>query len=583
MKTANSGYLTRRLVDVAQDLVITGDDCGTSNGLIMTPIIEGGDVVEPLSERVLGRVAVNDVMDAAGENIIVPAKTLLDEHWVSILEAHTIITCENRHGVCAACYGRDLGRGHLVNIGEAVGVIAAQSIGEPGTQLTMRTFHIGGAASRSAAISNVQVKSAGTVRLNNLKSVLNREGNLVAVSRSGEVGVVDDYGRERERYKIPYGAVLSVQEGAKINALIHFVDGVTVQKQSDEVTGLSSLVVTDPKQRGTAGKELRPMVKLLDNEGNTIYLPGTEIPAQYFLPAGAIAGIKDGGEVKVGDVLARIPQESSKTRDITGGLPRVADLFEARKTKDPAILAETSGTISFGKETKGKQRVIITDTAGEQIETLIPKWRHITVFEGEYVEKGETIAEGELTPHDILRLRGIEELANYLVKEIQDVYRLQGVKINDKHIEAIIRQMLRKVEITASGDTSFLKGEQVERAAMRVENDKMESEGKIPASYESILLGITKASLATESFISAASFQETTRVLTDAAVRGLSDGLQGLKENVIVGRLIPAGTGLAYHENRKNRFAQQVAAESDTTSVVDAGDVEEALKQALNV
>ncbi|TAN71734.1 MAG: DNA-directed RNA polymerase subunit beta' [Methylobacter sp.] len=614
LKTANSGYLTRRLVDVAQDLVINGDDCGTSNGLIMTPIIEGGDVVEPLSERVLGRVAVNDIMDPAGENVVVPSGTLLDEHWVSVLEAHSIdqvlvrsiITCENRHGVCAACYGRDLGRGHLVNIGEAVGVIAAQSIGEPGTQLTMRTFHIGGAASRSAAISNVQVKSAGTVRLNNLKSVINREGNLVAVSRSGEVGVVDDYGREKERYKIPYGAVLSVQEGSRINAgdiivtwdphthpvitevdgvveLIDFVDGVTVQKQSDEVTGLSSLVVTDPKQRGSAGKELRPMVRLFDGEGNAIYLPGTEIAAQYFLPAGAIAGIKDGGEVKVGDVLARIPQESSKTRDITGGLPRVADLFEARKTKDPAILAETSGTISFGKETKGKQRVIITDPAGEQVETLIPKWRHITVFEGEYVEKGETIAEGELTPHDILRLRGIEELANYLVKEIQDVYRLQGVKINDKHIEAIIRQMLRKVEITASGDTEFLKGDQVERAAMREENDRIEAEGKIPASYNSVLLGITKASLATESFISAASFQETTRVLTDAAVRGLNDGLQGLKENVIVGRLIPAGTGLAYHESRKNRFAQHEIMESEMPLAVDAGDVEEALKQALNI
>jgi DNA-directed RNA polymerase subunit beta' len=470
----------------------------------------------------------------------------------------------------------------------------------------MRTFHIGGAASRSVAISNVQVKSSGTVRLNNLKSVINREGKLVAVSRSGEVGVVDDYGRERERYKIPYGAVLSVQEGSKITAgdiivtwdpfthpvitevdgiveLKDFIDGVTVQKQSDEVTGLSSLVVTDPKQRGSAGKELRPMVKLSDSEGNTIYLPGTEIPAQYFLPAGAIAGIKDGGEVRVGDVLARIPQESSKTRDITGGLPRVADLFEARKTKDPAILAETSGTISFGKETKGKQRVVITDASGEQIETLIPKWRHITVFEGEYVEKGETIAEGELTPHDILRLRGIEELANYLVKEIQDVYRLQGVKINDKHIEAIIRQMLRKVEITASGDTAFVKGEQVERAAMRVENDRIENEGKIPASYESILLGITKASLATESFISAASFQETTRVLTDAAVRGLSDGLQGLKENVIVGRLIPAGTGLAYHENRKNKYAHHQVSENEVSVNIDALDVEEALKQALNV
>jgi DNA-directed RNA polymerase subunit beta' len=614
LKTANSGYLTRRLVDVAQDLVITGADCGTSDGLIMTPIIEGGDVVEPLSERVLGRVAAVDVLDATGANVVVPRGTLLDEHWVSVLDkssidqvlVRSIITCENRHGVCVACYGRDLGRGHLVNVGEAVGVIAAQSIGEPGTQLTMRTFHIGGAASRSAAISNVQVKSAGTLRLNNLKSVVNREGNLIAVSRSGEVGVVDDYGRERERYKIPYGAVLSVKEGDKVNAgdiivtwdphthpvitevegvveLIHFVDGVTVQKQSDEVTGLSSLVVTDPKQRGSAGKELRPMVKLLDTNGETIFLPGTEIPAQYFLPTGAIVGIKDGGEVKVGDVLARIPQESSKTRDITGGLPRVADLFEARKTKDPAILAETSGTVSFGKETKGKQRVIITDATGEQVETLISKWRHITVFEGEYVEKGETIAEGELTPHDILRLRGVEELANYLVKEIQDVYRLQGVKINDKHIEAIIRQMLRKVEITASGDTTFLKGDQVERAALREENDRIEREGKIPASYESILLGITKASLATESFISAASFQETTRVLTDAAVRGLGDSLQGLKENVIVGRLIPAGTGLAYHEARKNRQAQSQVVDTEVTTVVDTEDLEEALKQALNI
>lgn len=613
LKTANSGYLTRRLVDVAQDLVIIGDDCGTVNGLIMTPIIEGGDVVEPLSERVLGRIAAEDITDASGEKIIAPKGTLLDEHWVSVLDnnsvdqvlVRSIITCENRHGVCVSCYGRDLGRGHLVNVGEAVGVIAAQSIGEPGTQLTMRTFHIGGAASRSAAISNVQVKSAGSLRLNNLKSVINREGNLIAVSRSGEVGVVDEYGRERERYKIPYGAVLSVKEGDKVGPgdiivtwdphthpvitevdgvveMIHFVDGVTVQKQSDEVTGLSSMVVIDPKQRGSAGKELRPMVKLLSANGDPIYLPGTEIPAQYFLPTGAIVGIKDGGEVKVGDVLARIPQESSKTRDITGGLPRVADLFEARKTKDPAILAETSGTVSFGKETKGKQRVIITDSAGEQVETLISKWRHITVFEGEYVEKGETIAEGELTPHDILRLRGVEDLANYLVKEIQDVYRLQGVKINDKHIEAIIRQMLRKVEITDPGDTSFLKGDQVERTVLREENDKVETDGKKSATYESILLGITKASLATESFISAASFQETTRVLTDAAVRGLGDSLLGLKENVIVGRLIPAGTGLAYHESRKNEAMQEYLDESEVSQGVDVDEVEEALKQALN-
>ncbi len=614
LKTANSGYLTRRLVDVAQDLVISEVDCGTSNGLTMTPIIEGGDVVEALAERVLGRVVINDVMDASGEKLIVPNGTMLDEYWVAELEdnsidqilVRSIITCESRRGVCAKCYGRDLGRGHMVNIGEAVGVIAAQSIGEPGTQLTMRTFHIGGAASRSAAISNVQVKAAGSVKLNNMKTVKNREGNLVAVSRSGEVGIMDEYGRERERYKIPYGAVLSVEEGSKINSgdiivtwdphthpvitevegfiqLIDFVDNVTVQEQSDEVTGLSSQVVTDPKQRGSAGRELRPMVKLVDAQGGGIYLPGTDIPAQYFLPAGAIAGIKNGGEVKVGDVLARIPQESSKTRDITGGLPRVADLFEARKTKDPAILAETTGAVSFGKETKGKQRIIITDSTGEQFETLVPKWRHITVFEGEFVEKGETIAEGELTPHDILRLRGIEELADYLVKEIQDVYRLQGVKINDKHIEAIIRQMLRKVEVTASGETDYVKGEQVERSAINAINEAMEKEGKIPASYESVLLGITKASLATESFISAASFQETTRVLTDAAVRGISDGLTGLKENVIVGRLIPAGTGLAHHEGRKKKRFAEKQIEVDLASVVDTIEVEEALKQALNI
>ncbi|WP_150051744.1 DNA-directed RNA polymerase subunit beta' [Methylomonas rhizoryzae] len=615
LKTANSGYLTRRLVDVAQDLVIAEYDCGTENGLTMMPIIEGGDVVEPLVERVLGRVAALDVTDPGSDKVLIPAGTMIDENLVSVLEENgidkmvvrSVITCQSRHGVCAKCYGRDLGRGHLVNSGEAVGVVAAQSIGEPGTQLTMRTFHIGGAASRSAAISNVQVKSAGNVKLSNLKTVKNRENHLVAVSRSGEVGVMDDYGRERERYKIPYGAVLSIEDGSEVKAgdiivnwdphthpvitevdgvvqLHDFIDGVTVQEQSDEVTGLTSRVVTDPKQRSSAGKELRPMVRLIDENGGLISLPGTDIPAQYFLPAGAIVGVKDGAEVKVGDVLARIPQESSKTRDITGGLPRVADLFEARKTKDPAILAEATGMVSFGKETKGKQRVIITDADGEQHETLIPKWRHITVFEGEFVEKGETIAEGELTPHDILRLRGVEELADYLVKEIQDVYRLQGVKINDKHIEAIIRQMLRKVEITASGDTDFVKGEQVERTLLNAVNEKVEKEGRIPASYESLLLGITKASLATESFISAASFQETTRVLTDAAVRGISDNLSGLKENVIVGRLIPAGTGLAYHEQRRKQRKGDAAAESESSmSAAEAVDVEEALKQALNI
>jgi len=614
LKTANSGYLTRRLVDVAQDLVVLKEDCGTTNGLTMTPIIEGGDVVEPLSERVLGRVVINDVLRQKDDEILIPSGTMITEPMVPILEdnnidrllVRSIITCDARHGVCAKCYGRDLGRGHMVNLGEAVGVVAAQSIGEPGTQLTMRTFHIGGAASRSAAISNVQVKSAGTIKLNNIKTVKDKDSHLVAVSRSGEVGVVDSYGRERERYKIPYGSVLTVDEGSSVETgdiivtwdphthpvvtevdgmiqLIDFIDGVTVQEQSDEITGLTSRVVIDPKQRSAAGKELRPMVRLVDGQGDQINLSGTDIPAQYFLPAGAIAGIRDGGEVRVGDVLARIPQESSKTRDITGGLPRVADLFEARKTKDPAILAEATGMVSFGKETKGKQRVVITDTESEQYETLIPKWRHITVFEGEFVEKGETIAEGELTPHDILRLRGVEELADYLVKEIQDVYRLQGVGINDKHIEAIIRQMLRKVDITASGETEFVKGEQVERSRLNEVNDQMEKDGKIPASFEPVLLGITKASLATESFISAASFQETTRVLTDAAVRGINDGLNGLKENVIVGRLIPAGTGLAYHEQRKKKLLSKVPSNAQVDApVVDADNVEEALKQALN-
>ena len=613
LKTANSGYLTRRLVDVAQDLVITEEDCGTSEGLLMSPLIEGGDVVEPLAERVLGRVLAEDVIDPATQEVLMSAGYMLDEsavehlehHSVDIVRVRSVITCKTRHGVCAACYGRDLGRGHMVNNGEAIGVIAAQSIGEPGTQLTMRTFHIGGAASRSAAISNVEVKSAGSIKLNNIKTVENKDGNLVAVSRSGEVSVIDDHGRERERYKIPYGAVSVVREGDRVKAgqvivtwdphthpvvtevqgfarLVDFIEGVTVREQSDEVTGLSSMVVIDPKQRGGSGKDLRPMVKLVDEKGDDIFIPSTEIVAQYFLPAGAIIGIQDGGQVQVGDVLARIPQESSKTRDITGGLPRVADLFEARKTKDPAILAEATGTISFGKETKGKRRVIVTDAQNAQHEVLIPKWRHITVFEGEHVEQGETIAEGDLTPHDILRLRGVADLASYLVKEIQDVYRLQGVKINDKHIEVIIRQMLRKVEITDPGDTTFLRGEQVDRARFHEENDRVDAEGKIPACFEPMLLGITKASLSTESFISAASFQETTRVLTEAAIRGSSDKLMGLKENVIVGRLIPAGTGLAYHLDRKRRAEQGEVDEIEETPVMDASEVEEALKQALS-
>ena len=584
LKTANSGYLTRRLVDVAQDVVITEDDCGTTEGLSMTPIVEGGDVVEPLRERVLGRVVAEDVyLPGDDDEPIVTRNTLLDEKWVvkleeagvQLLKVRSTITCESAFGVCAKCYGRDLARGHLVNHGEAVGVVAAQSIGEPGTQLTMRTFHIGGAASRAAAIDNVTIKTTGTVKFNNLKHVAHANGSLVAVSRSGELSILDSYGRERERYKLPYGATVDVVDGAEVKAgqtvahwdphnhpivsevagfvrFIDFVDGVTVIEKTDELTGLASREITDPKRRGSQGKDLRPIVRIVDKDGNDLNIPGTDLPAQYQLPPRSVVNLQDGAPVGVGDVVAKIPQEASKTRDITGGLPRVADLFEARKPKDQAILAEKSGVISFGKETKGKQRLVIKDADGNDHEELIPKYRQVIVFEGEHVEKGETVVDGEPTPQDILRLKGVEELAAYLVKEIQDVYRLQGVKINDKHIEVIIRQMLRKVEITDAGDSRFLAGEQVERQRFVEEVRRVEAmEAGIVPRAEPVLLGITKASLATESFISAASFQETTRVLTEAAVRGTRDHLRGLKENVIVGRLIPAGTGLAYHTQRR--------------------------------
>ena len=584
LKTANSGYLTRRLVDVAQDLVVIGDDCGTDKGLDLTPLVEGGDVVEPLRERVLGRFTAEDVKRPGSDEVVAPKNTLLDEAWVDKLEAFGVdemkvrspITCENRYGVCAACYGRDLARGHMVNAGEAVGVIAAQSIGEPGTQLTMRTFHIGGAASREVTISSVEVKYGGAVRLHNIKTVSNKNNNLVAVSRSGELGIVDEFGRERERYKVPYGSVISAAEGDNVEGgnviatwdphthpivtevagfakFSDFMEGISVRETTDDITGLTSLVVSDPKTRGSAGKDLRPMVKLVDDKGEPLKLAGTDLDAQYFLPSDAIVGLEDGATVSVGDVIARIPQESSKTRDITGGLPRVADLFEARKPKEPAILAERSGTVGFGKDTKGKQRVVITGNDGETHEELIPKWRHVTIFEGEHVEKGETLVDGEPGAHDILRLLGTATMAEYLVKEIQDVYRLQGVKINDKHIEVILRQMLRKVEIMEGNDSRFLRGEQIERTQVLEESERLTKAGKEPAAWMPLLLGITKASLATESFISAASFQETTRVLTEASVRGSSDVLRGLKENVIVGRLIPAGTGLAYHEERRRQ------------------------------
>ncbi len=526
LKTANSGYLTRRLVDVAQDVVITEIDCGTLSGFTMSAIVEGGDVVEPLRDRVLGRVVAEDVYAPGNdEKPIVERNTLLDEKSVEQLEASGVqsikvrstITCESRHGVCGHCYGRDLARGHLVNIGEAVGVIAAQSIGEPGTQLTMRTFHIGGAASRAAAVDNVTVKTTGTLKFNNVKTVQHAAGHLVAVSRSGELSVMDAHGRERERYRVPYGATISVKDGDPVKAgqtvanwdphthpivsevagtlrFVDFVDGVTVQEQIDELTGLQSAVVTDPKRRGSAAKDLRPLVRLEDKKGKELKLPGTDIPAQYFLPPGAIVSLQNGAQVGVGDVVARIPQETSKTRDITGGLPRVADLFEARKPKEPAILAERTGIISFGKDTKGKQRLIITDKDGNAHEELIPKWRQVIVFEGEHIEKGETVVDGEPNPQDILRLKGVEPLAEYLTREIQDVYRLQGVKINDKHIETIIRQMLRKVEISDGGDTRYLRGEQTDRVRVLDENARTRTRNERVASYDPVLLGITKAS-----------------------------------------------------------------------------------------
>ncbi len=589
LKTANSGYLTRRLVDVCQDLVVTGDDCGTEEGIIRQALVQGGEVVIPLRDRILGRVVVGDVVSTLDNRVLLKDGGMIDEQAINLIEQHNIdhvkvrspVACEVRYGICAKCYGRDLGRGHMVNRGEAVGVIAAQSIGEPGTQLTMRTFHIGGAASRAAAVSNVEVRTNGKVKLNNVKVVKNSEEKNVVVTRSGELLIQDQHGSDRERYKLPYGALLTVADGdaveagqviatwdphthpiiTEVDGIVAFTDlteGVTVTRQTDELTGVSTYVVIDPKQRRGAARDIRPVVTLIDEAGETLLIAGTDVPARYFMPPGAIVMVQDGQKVRGGDVLARIPQESSKTRDITGGLPRVAELFEARKPKDAAILAGKTGVVSFGKETKGKQRLVITDKEGEQHEYLIPKGRNITVFEGESVQRGEMVVDGPPIASDILEMLGVEALTNYIVDEVQDVYRLQGVRINDKHIEVIIRQMLRKGRVVEPGGTQFLPGEQAERSRILEENERIKADGGEPAQYERVLLGITKASLTTESFISAASFQETTRVLTEASINGKVDRLRGLKENVIVGRLIPAGTGLAYHDERRRKRAEAV-------------------------
>jgi DNA-directed RNA polymerase subunit beta' len=593
LKTANSGYLTRRLVDVTQDLVVTEDDCGTTQGVSMKALVEGGEVVESLRERILGRVCAADVVNPESGQVMCPANTLLDEDVVEAIEAtgidevkvRTPLTCDTRYGLCAKCYGRDLGRGTPINVGEAVGVIAAQSIGEPGTQLTMRTFHIGGAASRTAVVSQVESKSNGVAHYSaGMRYVTHSRGELVVISRNGEVVIHDDSGRERERHKVPYGATLLARDGEAVRAghvlatwdphtrpiiteyagrikFENVEEGATVARQIDEVTGLSTLVVVDPKRRaGMQARGVRPQVKLLDHAGNEIKMAGSDQPVNITFQIGCIITVRDGQEVGVGEVLARIPQETSKTRDITGGLPRVAELFEARSPKDAGMLAEITGTVSFGKDTKGKQRLVITDLDGTSHEFLIAKDKHVMAHDGQVVNKGETIVDGPADPHDILRLLGVEALARYICNEVQDVYRLQGVKINDKHIEVIVRQMLRRVQIVEPGDTRFITGEQVERAEVLEENEKAETGGKKPAIFEYILLGITKASLSTDSFISAASFQETTRVLTEAAIMGKRDELRGLKENVIVGRLIPAGTGLAYHRVRRRQATAPEAA-----------------------
>ncbi|WP_313301949.1 DNA-directed RNA polymerase subunit beta' [Diaphorobacter sp.] len=609
LKTANSGYLTRRLVDVTQDLVVNEDDCGTHNGSLMRAIVEGGEVIESLRDRILGRVAAEDVLHPETRAVLVPAGTMLEEDLIEEIEAQgvdevkvrTALTCETRYGLCAKCYGRDLGRGGLINLGEAVGVIAAQSIGEPGTQLTMRTFHIGGAASRAAVASNVEAKSNGSISFNStMRYVTNTKGELVVISRSGEI-VISDNGRERERHKVPYGATLTVKADQAIKAgqilanwdpltrpiiteyagqvkFENVEEGLTVAKQVDEVTGLSTLVVIDPKRRGSA-KVVRPQVKLIDASGQEVKIPGTDHSVTIGFQVGALIQVRDGQDVGPGEVLARIPVEGQKTRDITGGLPRVAELFEARSPKDKGMLAEMTGTISFGKETKGKVRLQITDPEGKVWDELVPKEKNVLVHEGQVVNKGELVVDGPADPQDILRLLGIEELSRYIVDEVQDVYRLQGVKINDKHIEVIVRQMLRRVVVENPGESTYIAGEQVERSEILNTNEDLQKDGKIPATYSNILLGITKASLSTDSFISAASFQETTRVLTEAAIMGKRDELRGLKENVIVGRLIPAGTGLAYHQARKAKDAMDEAerraiAEAEAAELETAGDVD---------
>jgi DNA-directed RNA polymerase subunit beta' len=602
LKTANSGYLTRRLVDVAQDMVVSEEDCGTSNGILMRPIIDGGQVLVPLGDRVLGRTVAVDVMSQDGKEVLLKKDTLIDEDIVDELDAKSIyeikvrsaIYCDTIHGICAKCYGRDLGRGHKVDIGESVGIVAAQSIGEPGTQLTMRTFHIGGAASGTSAEDNIETNFPGKV-VYSTRTVKKKDGTFITLAQSSQINVIDDRGMVIESHKVPYGTVLNFSSESKVKAgdilakwdpltrpviaevagkakFVDIEDGITARVKQDDLTGLSNIEIIDVTERPKGeAQDKRPSIHIVDGRGKEKTLPDSEAPAVYSLPGNAFLQLTDGQDIEVGGVIARISQASTKTKDITGGLPRVADLFEARKPKEQAILAQESGIVSWGKPTKGKERLIITNEDGNDNATLIPKTRHINVFEGERVEKGDIVSDGAMSPHDILALRGLEELTEYIVDGIQEVYRLQGVSINDKHIEVILNQMLRKVTITEPGDSDFIVGEQAEYSKVRESNFALREAKKAEIEYERILLGITKASLATESFISAASFQETTRVLTEAATTGRIDHLRGLKENVVVGRLIPAGSGLAKLNSEVDNIEEDFEI-----------DLEKALSEALN-
>ena len=602
LKTANSGYLTRRLVDVAQDMVVSEEDCGTENGILMRPIIDGGQVLVPLGDRVLGRTVAVDVMSQDGKDVLLKKGTLIDEDIVDSLDEKNIyeikvrsaIHCETIHGICAKCYGRDLGRGHKVDIGESVGIVAAQSIGEPGTQLTMRTFHIGGAASGTSAEDNIETNFPGKV-VYSTRTVKKKDGTFITLAQSSQINVIDDRGMVVESHKVPYGTVLNYSSDSKVEAgdvlakwdpltrpvvaevagkakFVDIEDGITARVKQDDLTGLSNIEIIDVTERPKGeAQDKRPAIHIVDGRGKEKTLPDSEAPAVYTLPGNAFLQLTDGQDIEVGGVIARISQASTKTKDITGGLPRVADLVEARKPKEQAILAQESGIVSWGKPTKGKERLIITDEDGNENATLIPKTRHINVFEGERVEKGDIVSDGAMSPHDILALRGLEELTEYIVDGIQEVYRLQGVSINDKHIEVILNQMLRKVVITDPGDSELILGEQAEFSKVSEINLSLREAKKAEIKFERILLGITKASLATESFISAASFQETTRVLTEAATTGRVDHLRGLKENVVVGRLIPAGSGLA----KLNSEVENVEEEFEI-------DLEKALSDALN-